>query len=70
MLLVSHGGVISSLHRHAVGYEAAAKVPNASVTIFHVSEDDTWQLVQWAGVQHLSEVGFDAVAFGGGGNTA
>ena len=53
-----------------MGYEAAAKVPNASVTIFHVSEDDTWQLVQWAGVQHLSEVGFDAVAFGGGGNTA
>ena len=70
VLLISHGGVISTIYRHAMGHEAPAKVPNASVSIFHVSEDDTWQLVQWAGVQHLSDVGFDAAAFGGGGSTA
>lgn len=60
IVAVTHGGVLDSLFRHALGL--ALDVPrrwvlyNASVNTF-LHEDGTWQLGTWGDVSHLEQAG-------------
>ncbi len=57
--VVTHGGILDSLFRHAVGVEPAARrawaLPNASLNIFQVQQGQ-WSLICWGDVAHLTEI--------------
>ncbi|AET04062.2 putative phosphoserine phosphatase [Medicago truncatula] len=55
VVVVSHGASIEILYKWACvnGYEG--KIHNASISIFHLYDDEKWTLNMWANVSHLSQ---------------
>ncbi|KAL3133635.1 hypothetical protein ABBQ32_008150 [Trebouxia sp. C0010 RCD-2024] len=66
ILLVLHGGVLHACHRHAVGHEFKGKSINCAINVVKI-EDQKWAVISWNDAKHLSNTGFMASAFGGGG---
>ncbi len=62
VVIVSHGGPLSSLFRHTLGIDLAAprrfSLFNASLNTFFV-EDGVWTLGMWGDVSHLQSIGSD-----------
>jgi len=60
IVIVGHGGVLSSLFRHALGIPLAAprrcKLFNASINTFFVHHGN-WMLGTWGDVHHLGAIG-------------
>lgn len=58
VLIVTHGGVLDVLHRHASGKLLTAPrdfgIPNAAIN-WMVVHQGKWTLTQWADTRHLSE---------------
>lgn len=65
VVVVTHGGVIRSLHRRACPKRSAGKVLNTSVNTFHLSDGDKWVLKSWGDVSHLEQTEYLATGFGG-----
>ncbi|KAF8041250.1 hypothetical protein BT93_B3244 [Corymbia citriodora subsp. variegata] len=65
VVVVTHGGVIRSLHRRASPKERSGKVLNTSVNIFHLSDGDNWVLKSWGDVSHLKQTEYLGTGFGG-----
>ncbi len=57
--VITHGGLLDSLFRHAVGVEPTARrawaLPNAGLNVFQVQQGQ-WSLICWGDVAHLAEV--------------
>ncbi|KAI5418150.1 hypothetical protein KIW84_042688 [Lathyrus oleraceus] len=55
VVVVSHGASIEILYKWACvnGYEG--KIHNASISVFHLYDEDKWNLKVWADVSHLSQ---------------
>jgi len=60
VLLVTHGGIVESLLRHALGMDLASprtfSLFNGSLNTFSVS-DGRWQLDSWGDTHHLRNLG-------------
>ncbi|PIN05645.1 Phosphoglycerate mutase [Handroanthus impetiginosus] len=69
VVVVSHGATIEALDRRAYPYGQYRGVPNASVSVFHVSAEDEWSIKSWADVSHVNQTGFLPSGFGGDGNS-
>lgn len=69
MVVVSHGATIEALYTRACpSGDCRGKVLNASVNVFHLSDDqDEWSIKSWGNVSHLNQTGFLESGFGGGG---
>ncbi|CAM6016602.1 unnamed protein product [Sphagnum balticum] len=65
VVVVSHGGILRSLHIIATGLPARGKVLNASINTFRISDTKDWTMCSFGDVQHLQEVGYLSSAFGG-----
>ncbi|XP_030466888.1 phosphoglycerate mutase-like protein 4 [Syzygium oleosum] len=66
VVVVTHGGVIRSLHRRACPKtRSGGKVLNTSVNIFHLSDGDKWVLKSWGDVSHLRQTEYLETGFGG-----
>ncbi len=56
ILLVTHGGALDAIHRHATGMAQQARrdfpIYNASVNVV-VCEGDDWRIDRWGDVSHL-----------------
>ncbi|XP_030466895.1 phosphoglycerate mutase-like protein 4 isoform X2 [Syzygium oleosum] len=66
VVVVTHGGVIQSLHRWACpNKRSGRKVLNTSVNIFHLSDADNCILKSWGDVSHLSQMKYLSTGFGG-----
>ncbi|XP_010028272.2 phosphoglycerate mutase-like protein 4 [Eucalyptus grandis] len=65
VVVVTHGGVIRSLHRRACPKRSAGKVLNTSVNTFHLSDGDKWVLKSWGDVSHLEQTEYLGTGFGG-----
>ncbi|PIN22613.1 Phosphoglycerate mutase [Handroanthus impetiginosus] len=65
VVIISHGATIEALDRRAYPYWQCRGVPNASVSVFHVSNEDEWSSKSWADVSHLNQTGFLPLGFGG-----
>jgi broad specificity phosphatase PhoE len=64
VLVVTHGGVLHAVHRHARGYHASDKMRNGALNLLHV-EAGRWALEVWNDASHLGQLhGGDG--FGGG----
>ena len=73
MIVVSHGGVISSTYRYVAGSRYPGTIANASLsTIRSRDKGKTWDVVEYAACNHLAikQVGFDSACFGGSNGTA
>ncbi|XP_024514728.1 metal-independent phosphoserine phosphatase isoform X1 [Selaginella moellendorffii] len=66
VVVVTHGGVLQSMHVTATGKPAPGRVPNASINVLSISSDNQWKFQSWCDVEHLKGVGFLSSAFGGG----
>lgn len=60
VVIVAHGGILSSLFRHSLGIAIDAprrfKLFNASINTFLV-ESGSWKLATWGDISHLREIG-------------
>ncbi|CAM8996107.1 unnamed protein product [Rhodiola kirilowii] len=65
VVVVTHGGVIRSLHRRASPNGRPGKILNTSVNILHLSDGEKWTIKSWGDVSHLNETGVLESAFGG-----
>ncbi|PIM99807.1 Phosphoserine phosphatase [Handroanthus impetiginosus] len=65
VVIISHGATIEALDRRAYPYWQCRGAPNASVSVFHVSNEDEWSSKSWADVSHLNQTGFLPLGFGG-----
>ncbi|KAM7507070.1 hypothetical protein LguiA_017523 [Lonicera macranthoides] len=66
VVVVTHGGVIRSLHKRATPRgRSAGKILNTSVNVFHLSDGDEWTIEAWGDVSHLDQMGFLKSGFGG-----
>lgn len=66
VVVVTHGGVIRSLHKRATPRgQSAGKILNTSVNVFHLSDGDEWIIEAWGDVSHLNQMGFLKSGFGG-----
>jgi len=65
VVVVCHGGVIISVHRHITGKNPSSAARNASINIIRVDESGDWDIVRWGDVEHLTAQGED-LTFGGG----
>ncbi|KAM7250707.1 hypothetical protein ACFE04_022590 [Oxalis oulophora] len=66
VVVVTHGGVISSLHERACANGSSkGKILNTSVHTFHLSYGHKWVLKSWGDVSHLDGLGFLQSGFGG-----
>jgi len=58
LLLVTHGGVLDALYRHAIGMPLARArdfpVYNASLNVI-CHEEDRWSIESWADISHLPQ---------------
>ena len=66
VIVVSHGAVISALHRFITGSGPPHRVVNTSINLISLSGVDNWKVVSWGDVKHLEGLGFERDAFGGG----
>jgi len=70
--VVTHGGILNSIHRLITGIKFPGKIPNTSLsTIFKAHGSDKWEIGTFALCDHLTAAGveFDNRAFGGVGET-
>uniref|UniRef100_A0A7N0T9E6 Phosphoglycerate mutase-like protein 4 n=1 Tax=Kalanchoe fedtschenkoi TaxID=63787 RepID=A0A7N0T9E6_KALFE len=65
VVVVTHGGVIRSLHKRASPTRRPGKIQNTSVNILQLSDGGKWTLKLWGDVSHLKETGVLKSAFGG-----
>lgn len=65
VVVVTHGGLLRCLHIIAKGVPPQVKITNASISVFHISDENDWTLCSWGDVSHLQGVGFLSSAFGG-----
>ncbi|KAL0321981.1 UNVERIFIED_CONTAM: Phosphoglycerate mutase-like protein 4 [Sesamum calycinum] len=66
VVVVSHGAAIEALHKRASpSGNCKGKVLNASVNVFHLSNEDEWIIKSWGDVRHLNQTGFLESGFGG-----
>jgi probable phosphoglycerate mutase len=65
VVVVSHGGILRSLHIIATGLPSRGKVLNASINTFRISDTKDWTMCSFGDVQHLQDVGYLSSAFGG-----
>ncbi|KAL0350631.1 UNVERIFIED_CONTAM: Phosphoglycerate mutase-like protein 4 [Sesamum radiatum] len=66
VVVVSHGAAIEALHKRASpSGNCKGKVLNASVNVFHLSDEDEWIIKSWGDVSHLNQTGFLESGFGG-----
>ena len=66
MLVVAHGGVLNSLHKHVLGRSYSKPFLNAARGVVLV-ERKVWVMTCWNEVGHLDASGQpDAAGFGGG----
>ena len=72
VLLVTHGGILNSIHKLLTGTKFPGKIPNTSKsTIKKDEEDKQWKIESYACCSHMVSQGvqFDNRAFGGIGDT-
>ncbi|QDZ24094.1 phosphoglycerate mutase [Chloropicon primus] len=72
VVVVTHGGILNSIHRLITGIKFPGKIPNTSLsTIFKAHGSDKWEIGTFALCDHLTAAGveFDNRAFGGVGET-
>ncbi|KAK1263755.1 hypothetical protein QJS04_geneDACA011980 [Acorus gramineus] len=71
VVVVSHGGSIREFYKRAAPRGLPmGKVMNASVNVFHISENgDAWIIKTWGDISHLKGSGFLNNAFGGDGKS-
>ncbi|KAL8117598.1 phosphoglycerate mutase-like protein 4 isoform X1 [Apium graveolens] len=55
VVVVTHGGVMRALHKRAYPHEHAKKVWTTSVSVFHLSDDDEWNIKLWGDVSHFKK---------------
>lgn len=65
VVVVTHGGVLRTSHIIAKGLPCPGKVVNASISVFHISDDKDWTIISWGDVSHLQNIGFLNTGFGG-----
>ncbi|XP_075514917.1 phosphoglycerate mutase-like protein 4 [Primulina tabacum] len=66
VVVVSHGGTIRALYRRAAPHgRAVGRVMNTSLSVFHISDEDEWNIKSWGDVSHLNQTGFLKSGFGG-----
>lgn len=67
VVVVTHGGVIRELYKHAVpGQSPTKKVVNTSINTLHISNDGSlWSIKTWGDTRHLDQTSFLNDAFGG-----
>ncbi|XP_011099194.1 phosphoglycerate mutase-like protein 4 [Sesamum indicum] len=66
VVVVSHGAAIEALHKRASPSENChGKVRNASINVFHLSDEDEWSIKSWGDVSHLKQTEFLESVFGG-----
>lgn len=64
--MVTHGGVIRTLYKRACpNVRSGGKILNTSVSIFHLSDGNTWTIKSRGDVSHLNGTGFLESGFGG-----
>lgn len=56
VVVVTHGGVLRALYRHAKGTFPAGLVLNTSLNVFRISDGNEWSLCSWGDVTHLQGV--------------
>lgn len=66
VIVVSHGAVVSALHRFITGSGPPNRVVNTSINLISLSGVDNWKVLSWGDVKHLEGLGFERDAFGGG----
>ncbi|KAK1288260.1 hypothetical protein QJS10_CPB19g01514 [Acorus calamus] len=71
VVVVNHGGTIREFYKRAAPRGLPmGKVMNASVNVFHISENgDAWIIKTWGDISHLKGSGFLNNAFGGDGKS-
>ncbi|CAI9110136.1 OLC1v1010112C3 [Oldenlandia corymbosa var. corymbosa] len=66
IVVVTHGGVIRSLHRRARPHgQSAGRITNTSVNVFQLSKEEKWTIKIWNDVSHLNQTGYLKSGFGG-----
>ncbi|KAB1214660.1 putative phosphoglycerate mutase GpmB [Morella rubra] len=66
VVVVTHGGVIRTLYKRACpNVRSGGKILNTSVSIFHLSDGNTWTIKSRGDVSHLNGTGFLESGFGG-----
>lgn len=68
VVVVTHGGVMRALHKRVYPHERAKKVWTTSVSVFHLSDGDEWNIKMWGDVSHLNNTAVLESAFGNGGD--
>ncbi|XP_022842129.1 phosphoglycerate mutase-like protein 4 [Olea europaea var. sylvestris] len=53
VIVVTHGATIEELHRRGSNGMSTDYVPNTSVNVFHLFEEDKWSIKSWGDVSHL-----------------
>ncbi|KAL2552863.1 Phosphoglycerate mutase-like protein 4 [Forsythia ovata] len=57
VVLVTHGATVEQLHRRGSSNgTSSGTVLNTSVNVFHLSEEDEWNIISWGDVSHLDGV--------------
>ncbi|KAH7302752.1 hypothetical protein KP509_23G085700 [Ceratopteris richardii] len=54
VLVITHGGVVRALHRHATGMSPTGRILNTSINIFRITNENVWALQCWGDTSHLS----------------
>lgn len=66
VVVVTHGGVIRSLHERArPSARKVEKILNTSVNVFRLFDGEKWTIQVWGDVSHLDQTGFLQSGFGG-----
>ncbi|BDA49893.1 probable phosphoglycerate mutase GpmB [Coccomyxa sp. Obi] len=60
----THGGVLATCYKHAVGHDYPGKLVNCAINRVRV-EGQKWAVLDWGDVKHLQITGFQSEAFGG-----
>ncbi len=68
VLVVTHGGVLQEVHRHARG-RASERLLNCSLGVLRV-QGSAWAVVRWNDGGHLAAAGCEAGGSGGGAGEA
>ncbi|GAA0158960.1 phosphatase [Lithospermum erythrorhizon] len=53
IVMVGHGAYIEELYSRASLGKKSPKIPNASINVLHLSDDDEWTIEIWCDVSHL-----------------
>ena len=71
IVVVTHGGILNTIHKMVTGEKYPGKIPNTSIGIISKGKGDKhWKVDQFACCTHMEgKVEFDSRAFGGICNT-